>query len=479
MTALLALLPSVAVIVAVLWWRQSGVVAAAVALAVAAVIWLSGAFHDAGAQQLAHAAGDSIVLLCLVGAVVVGGLTFVEVSSRCGAVETLIGLTARLDLPRPRAVIFVAVGVGITIESLTGYGVSMLVTVPLLLALVDRRRAILCALIGMSLMPWGALSVSALLGAELAGLAVEQLADAYLTTSGPIALLLPLACVLATGEPIRSHLGFAGACGLALLGGVAITSWAVGVEVAGVGGGLAVTGVCLLSRTGTVATVRAFMVLPLAPYALLLGSVIVQKLLVEHLGMGAGLLVLRTERVAFDVLTSPGLALVFSAVVALSWQLPGEAQPLVPRVWQRSWRALCAIVLFLLTARLLMEAGAVSELATLMSGLGILAAVVAVTLLGGLGAYVTGSGVTANALFMPAAAETGYHFGAVELFAALQQSGSGHTAMASLPVIAIALAALPDRRTEDEPVAVRAGLKLAAIWLAMVTASGLVQVLWG
>jgi hypothetical protein len=62
------------------------------------------------------------------------------------------------------------------------------------------------------------------------------------------------------------------------------------------------------------------------------------------------------------------------------------------------------------------------------------------------------------------------------LFAALQHSAAGHTAMASLPIISILLAALPDRTQGDEREALRRGLQLAAVWMALVIASGWVQV---
>ena len=129
-----------------------------------------------------------------------------------------------------------------------------------------------------------------------------------------------------------------------------------------------------------------------------------------------------------------------------------------------------------MTARLLVETEGIALLAGLLSKLGIYPAAALVTLFGGIGAYVTGSGVSANALFMPGAAATGESFDALALFAALQHSGAAHVAMASLPVIVILLAALPDREAGDEQTAMRMGLGLAALWLLFVATSGSVQI---
>ena len=102
-------------------------------------------------------------------------------------------------------------------------------------------------------------------------------------------------------------------------------------------------------------------------------------------------------------------------------------------------------------------------------------AAVVVTLLAAAGSFATGSGVTSSALFMSSAAATGASLDARTLFAALQHSGSAHMAIASLPIISILIAALPDRTKGDERTAMRAGLGLAAVWMLIVIASGWLQ----
>jgi lactate permease len=213
------------------------------------------------------------------------------------------------------------------------------------------------------------------------------------------------------------------------------------------------------------------------PFAFLLGALLIQKMLLFVFAGVVGELTLATARVSFSPLASPALALLAGAW--LTHLLNRSDSPgvgdLLWRVCSRAWRALLSILLFLLTARLLLEAGAVASLGDWLSGLGRNGAVVTVTVLGGLGAYVTGSGVTANALFMPSAAATGQHFDLLTLFAALQHSAAGHAAMASLPVIAVLLAALPQREKGDEAYVLRYGLVLALVWVSMVSASGFVQ----
>ena len=464
---------------AVLFLRMSTVGAAASALAVALVIWWSGWFLPSQIEHLSRAAQDAIVLQLLVGIVIYSGLLFVEISRRSGTVSAISEVIGNTGLNTTRSVILIAVGIGVTVESLTGYGVSMLITVPLLLRVVSRTRAIAAALIGMSLMPWGALSVAALLGAELAGLTVPVLAQSYLSTSGAIAFLLPLLCAAVAGGNRGADWLFALAAGTILVSGIGLTSSFIGVEVAGVVGGGAVIALCLLTTAWSPALRAALRDRALWPYPILLAVIVAQKLGLQVLPLADGAFSLATARVSFDVLASPALALAGASLLS-AWLIPAREERyryrLFAHVSGRSWRALLSVLLFLLTARLLIESGGVAALASMLSELGPFLAGPTVALLGGLGAYVTGSGVTSNALFMPGAAETGASLGLAPLFAALQQSGGGHVAMASLPVIALLIAALPERQPTDEPLAVKIGLGLATGWMILVIASGLVQI---
>jgi len=121
---------------------------------------------------------------------------------------------------------------------------------------------------------------------------------------------------------------------------------------------------------------------------------------------------------------------------------------------------------------LLVEIDAIKDLADLISTAGPYPALIAVTLLGAVSGFVTGSGLAGNALFMPSAATTGMSFDATTLFAALQHGAAGHMAMAALPVAAILLAALPGRTPEDDQTVMRMGLRLNLIFVCLLIGTG-------
>ncbi len=468
--AVFALLPCLVVIVAILGFRASGLQAAGAALTAALVLFGAGMFGPPAGAPLVAALADGAVLTLLVAATVVPGVLFVEAARKLDADAAINRLVAALQLPPAQIALLITFGIGVTVESLTGMGVSLLVTVPLLSRLMPRRAAIVLALIGMSLMPWGALSLSATVGAKLGDIPIDTFARLLWQISGPVAVVLPLLAVLAAGAFTQKDVMWAIAAGAVLWAAIGLISSIAGVELAGVAGGLAVLGLMMMVAVRGPDFVSAVRAPGLMPYAILVVAVVVQKVLVVALARRGVHLTLATERVSFSILTSPGVALLAAVLLVQRGSLDSG---LMRATVKRCWRAVATTLLFMLTARLLVSAGGIDALAATVAHLGGSAALVATAVLGAIGGFVTGSGVSGNALFLPSAATTGAFFGAREVFAVVSNSAAGHTAMTSLPVVAILLAALPDRTAADERMALRSGLMLAALYVAVVTAAGL------
>lgn len=480
MTALIALLPCAMVIIAVIGFRLSGVIAAAIACLTALAIWLLAVYSAPAFLQLGHVLADALVIEALVASVVLPGILFVVTSSRFGAPQAIADVMAALELSPPRTAILIATGIGVMLESLTGYGVSLLVTVPLLLNVADRRRAIGLALVGMCLMPWGALSVAVLLGAEMAGLPVAVLAAEIVWTSGPVAAFLPLLCLLFVPKRTVADVLYAVLTGLVLWIGIGLGSYWIGVEVAGVTGGLAVIALSTLVARHREGLGRALSAPALRPYPMLIAAVVLQKLAVLEIAALGFSPELTTGRVTFVLLGSPGIALL--AVALLFWNAQRRqsrgmvtGETIMGEVFRRAWRALVSILLFMVTARLLVTCGAISALSDLLANLGAYTALAAVTVLGAISGYVTGTGLAGNALFMTGAAATGANFDTSALFAALQHSATSHTAMSALPVAAILLTALPNRQSGDDHLVMKTALSLAGFSVFVLIAGGWIQ----
>lgn len=471
---MIALIPPAIALVAVLGFRASGLVAAALTCAAAVLLFVTDQASLAATATVILAGGeralrDAALLTLVVAAMVLPGILFVEMTGRLGAPQAIARLLSALRLSPPQTAMLVATGFGVLVESLTGMGVSLLVTVPLLLTLVPRREAIGLALVSMSLMPWGALAISGIVGAQLAALPVAVLAHAASLISGPVAFLLPALCLVFVPGAKVNDLPVAIGAGAILCLAIICASATLGIEVAGVAGGFAVI-LFLASLAKREGLATALTDPALRPYAALILLVVVQKSVIVILGTGGFAPSIDTGRVAFPLLSSPGIALFAAALLT-------SPRTLTPEVLQcvvaRAWRPLLTVALFMLAARLMVEAGAVDALAKSVASLGPEVAIMSTALLGALAGFATGSGVTGNALFMPSAAATGRALGDAALFAAVQNSAAGHAAMASLPVAAILLAALPNRKAGDDRTILSLGLRLTAAHVAVVVLAAL------
>lgn len=473
---MIALIPPAIALVAVLGFRASGLSAGALTCAAAVVLFLAGPADppvSAAPSALvgaAYALTDAALLSFVVAAMVLPGILFVEATAKLGSPQAIAGLLSALRLSPPQTAILVATGVGVLIESLTGMGVSLLVTVPLLLTLVPRREAIGLALVSMSLMPWGALAISGVVGAKLAALPVAVLAHAASVVSGTVAFLLPALCLTFVPGTKTSDVAVAMAAGAILSCAIIAATATLGIEVAGVAGGFAVIlFLALLAKRAGLGAALAHSAL--RPYAALILLVVIQKAAIVSTSNAGFAPSIDTGRVAFPILSSPGIALLAAAILTAA---PGLGPDLLRNVAARAWRPLLTVALFMLAARLMVESGAVDALARSVAGLGPVIAIIATALLGAVAGFATGSGVTGNALFMPAAAATGRALSDAALFAAIQNSAAGHAAMASLPVAAILLAALPERKAGDDRTILSIGLRLTAVHVAVVILTALV-----
>ena len=477
MIALSALLPCATIVLAILILRQTAVRAALAGASVAVLLWALGHFSSPNFSQIGNALFDTLILQIMVAAIMLPGLFFVEYCERIGAPAAMAETIEELNLDPVSAAIVISTGVGVLVESLTGFGVSLLVTVPLLSRRFKRHQIIGLALIGMCLMPWGALGVAAHLGSELANLNIDNFSLMIWAVSGPIALILPALCLFFVPSRSLSDVWLALCAGLFLSGGIGIASYYGGIEIAGAIGGILVIVLIALTSPRQPEFWTKLSNRKLLPYYLLIVLVLTQKFVMIFLPLPERLLEISSGRVMFLPLASPGLSLL-SAVLISFLLLKNEVKEqtklsISPIIVQRSWRPLVTIFLFLLGARLLVEIGATHELSGVISSSGAITSLSAVIVLGALSGFVTGSGVAGNALFMTSAAATGLNFDSTALFSSLQHSSAGHTAMAALPVSAILLAALPHRLPGDDQRVMRTSLSLSVLILFMIHFTGI------
>jgi lactate permease len=352
----------------------------------------------------------------------------------------------------------VVVGVAPFFESVTGFGVAVVISAPILLAAgFTPLRAAVLASWGQCAVPWGALGVGTVIGAHLAGMGFGTLSDVSAFLSIPLFPVYGVAAVALSGgwTGVRRRGTEAIVLGLVAGAGTLLTSLYLVPELSGAVGGLAATALFVARRRNRLAGVP---VRALLPYAFLL------VLLAAVNGTGALRLVLEKLGPVFD---GPGLPLLASgAFAALLLGLGGGEIGAATRRTVTQWLPTAAAVLaFVLAGKVVAESGAAGLLAAGAEALGVFFPTVS-PVLAALGGALTGSNAASNALFMPLQVEAARGLGISEVLTAAVQNVAGSHASMLAPqrlVLAATATGLLGRegdilRASGAPVAISIGL---------------------
>ncbi|WP_020500245.1 L-lactate permease [Sciscionella marina] len=376
-----------------------------------------------------------------------------------------------LPIPAEAKIGVVVVGLGPALESLTGFGVSLLLTVPVLLAISERDTALRRSALSLNIMPWGTLGLASTVAASLTG---HSLATIGWLSSLVSAAIFPVLGAVATA--IASSAGARGRYRSALPGamiGACFSATLVAcngvgiVELAGVTAGLVstVAGIAVFART------RLRYLAPpreaITPYGIALGLVIAVRILI---GAGVRLdeVAVRVSGVAFQPLSSPGLALLATGLFLARGRL--RSGPGIEAL-KRSRTTLTALLGFAVLAQLMAVSGMVATIGHVLTSSGILGAIFLSPALGIFSGFLTGSNTGANALMAPVQSTAATALGIPSLLPAVQNSAAGHAVFASLPETLLVLAVAGDTDAKEERALINFNLRVLGSVYLLLTAT--------
>ncbi|MDF9621026.1 L-lactate permease, partial [Pseudomonas entomophila] len=246
MVALLLQMSPIGLVIAlILLLRRPPVQAALAGVAGVLLLWGLGAAQPLSAAVSGAILQDTLILLLSTACVIVPGLAFVILVERAGAPQAIGAWVRELGWTPPMQVIFIVLGLAPLLEAMTGFGVSLIATVPLLMGLFSRQVGMKMALAGMVVMPWGTLGLATVIGALLAHVPAQELGSHSALVSAPVFLgLAAVALVLAGIRSVQAWLGLALISMLFSAVLYAVNRW-IGPEASGVLAGLAVAAVGL------------------------------------------------------------------------------------------------------------------------------------------------------------------------------------------------------------------------------------------
>ncbi|HKH10256.1 MAG TPA: L-lactate permease [Rubrobacter sp.] len=396
--------------------------------------------------------------------VLFGGLLLYNLLAAGGAVEEVSRFLGRLE-PDPVALAAgVVVGVAPFFESVTGFGVAVVISAPILLAAgFSPLKSAVLASWGQCAVPWGALGVGTVIGADLAGMGFGRLSDASALLSVPLFPVYGVAAVALAGgwSGVRRRGPEAVLLGLAAGAGTLATSLYLVPELSGAVGGLAATAVFLARRRGRA---RGVPVRALLPYAFLLGLLVVANAAGDP----------GSVAVVGPALDGPAVPLIVSSVyAAVSLGVGGRRLGEAVRGTVRQWLPTAGAVLtFVLAGAVVADGGAAGVLAEEARRFGGLYPAV-LPVLGAFGGALAGSNAASNALFMPLQVEAARGLGIPETLAAASQNVAGSHASLLAPQ-RIVLAATATGLVGREGEITRLAIAPVAVSVAVLAVLGMI-----
>jgi lactate permease len=339
--------------------RVRAIVAALAAIAAAVIVSLAWFPIDAAtAFDTVQTLGPLLVEVVLI---ILGGVLLAEVLTASGAQTTIARWLTDACRGRGRVVLLITLGVTPFAESVTGFGLGVIVSIPLLRHIgLSRVKSATVALLGLVLVPWGSLAPGTLIAAQLGGVDFVQLGVWTAVFTLPVLLIAtPVILLIAVG-PAEARRSIPDAAvvvavmWLTLIGANIV----LGPPLAGVAASVATIAVVLLiARIVERNRLRVDRVLgrALLPYGVLVGGLLATSLMERMLPLG----------LAGRILSSPALWLLVTGALAF-WLLRVQRDS-VPRLLRSSARrgvpVAFATMLFLILGGLMAASGTSAHLA--------------------------------------------------------------------------------------------------------------------
>lgn len=368
-----------------------------------------------------------------------GGIALARIMFLSSAQEVIAGWLGRMTGGAVTTALLVVHGVTPFAESVTGFGVGVLVGVPLLAAAgFSPHRSAVLGLLGLCAVPWGALGPGNIIAARLIGSTPEAvgLATAWPNVVVTVGAGVAAVLMIREGRTLRAVVA-AVASGLVLATGIVLSSLFIGMAPSGALGGLAAVVVHLAWRRlhGAAVTLPREVCRALAPYALLLGGILASTAVVTLLDL----------RTPWAAVSSPAVWLVLTCLFALRWLgldqattrlLVGE----VAHLWRQTALPTAA---FLALGVLMVLGGLTAPIGDAIESTGALALVVGPAV-GAFGGFITGSSAGSNSMFAAAQAAVAEGIGVSQLaFVGVQNAAAGLLTMASPARVLLAVRCAP------------------------------------
>lgn len=448
---IVALVPLSVVFISMLFFRKSAQISSLIGISIALLLSICIGF-EWQITDMFNILFASLLLTLNVAYVILPGLMFNSLIRRQGLTRSLAQWIFQLPISKEAKTLLILLGLAPAVESLTGFGISIFLTIPILYSLYSLNKTMQLGLISIHIMPWGTLGLATLIGSMLTGLESQKLG---ILTSWTSSLIFPYLGVVSAYLISETHhiknMTLAFVLGSLLSLHLIICNQFLNVEVAGVISGFCV---CIIGlyflKKGSLQLKQGLVLF--FPYMILLGFVLIQRMIPGLYETLSEIWVLKTQDVSFRPLTSPGTLLILVILTLLMFKPSCYIHINMKEVFQKSKKAITGIGLFLLLSQILVQTEMLDALINQVRHVFTQKQILILSpFLGMLSGLTTGSNVGGNALLINAQYKLGNNEGLSGLLAALQNSSAGHAVFSSIPMILLFLEILRDQSGKKVP----------------------------
>lgn len=462
----IASIPIIAPFILLLVLKQSGLRTSFIASLLAILLSL---FFVKSTDQLLP-----LTLLGTINAVAIGfgiltvlypGLLLYRLQFSMGNLDTIAKIIRHSFKNKDIQVLAIVIGISTFVETVSGFGVSILIVVPLLISLgFSSFKAGALSLLSQISVPLGALGVGTMIGAQLASLPVNEIAVSSLIYTVPLPSVFSLWALYLIGgkHSIKRKWGFAITLGLIKGGLDLLLTYTLGLEIAGALSSIVVIIFAYLSdryyysKTHEVLKVEYISIKEslkaTAPYIILLGCLIITRSvsLVHNLLFNNFNIHIFENPIIYPIFYIPGFWVLVSALSIIVFNRLSliDFWSISYQTWKQFYPAGLTILFFLLLAQIMILSGMAETIAISASlfGGGFL---IIVPIMGALSGWLTASNSGGNAMFVPLHIETANLTGLpLSTLTAAQNAASAYGTMGSPGRIALVCATTSDRSLE-------------------------------
>lgn len=414
------------------------------------------------------------------------GLLLYRLQNSMGNLNVIAEIVRRSFKNRDIQILTIVIGISTFVEAVSGFGVSVLIAVPLLISLgCSPFKAGALALLSQISIPLGALGVGTMVGAQLAGLATGEVAVLSLIYSALLPVVFSLwALYLLDGiNSIKRKWGFAITLGLIKASGDLLFTYSLGLEVAGALASILVIIFAYIADHYYYASLHEVQKLEslsikssfkaTAPYIILLGCLIITRTIPGIHDWLVGHLQLRLfgNPIVYPILYIPGFWVLVSALSVLIFNRLSfyDFCVIAYQTWKQFLPAGLTILFFLLLAQIMILSGMAQTIAIAASQLGRGFLIIA-PIMGSLSGWLTASNSGGNAMFVPLHPEIA-NLTALPLstLTAAQNAASSYGTMGAPGRIALVCATVSDRSLERKLIKFSIPLVITSTMIIIIT----------